>query len=203
MYKRIVLVGDSECGKTALAVKVSECIFNDFYEPTSFENFQAEVPTNKGLYNVTIMDTSGFHDDTELRALAYKDCDAVIICFDLTEQSTLSSIEDTWIDEVKKYCPQVPVFITGCKRDAMCDRVCTCGGNCCTQNEAELLEIVQRTGAVAYSECSAAEQSSDDGVEDLFKYVLESSNKKKKSILSSIRKRSKLLKRRLSVLKYN
>ena len=200
MYKRIVLVGDSGCGKTALAVKLSENIFNDIYEPTSFENFQADVPTNKGRCHVTIMDTSGCHEHTDLRALAYKDCDAVIICFDLTEQSTLSSIEKTWMPELQRYCPGVPFYIAGCKRDAMCERVCRCGGDCCTQSEADLLEIVQRTGAVAYTECSAAESTLEDGVEDLFKYVVESSRKKKKSILRSFKKQSKFLKKRLSII---
>ncbi len=200
MARQIVLVGDAECGKTALAVKVSENFFNDFYQPTSFENFQAEIPTNKGRCQVTIMDTSGRHEHTHLRELAYKDCDAVIVCFDLTYKSSLESVEAKWVPELKEHCPQVPIYIVGCKRDIMCEKTCCCGQNCCMQTEEELLSIVSRTGAVAYFECSAAEPISEDGVEPLFKIVVESSGKtKKRSILTSIKKRSKQLKKRLSI----
>ena len=199
MCRRIVLVGDSGCGKTALAMKISANLYNEFYQPTSFENYQAEVPTNKGRCSITIMDTSGCHSNTQLRELAYKDCDAVIVCFDLTNESSLESVERTWMPEVQQYCPQAPVYIAGCKRDAMCERECTCRASCCMQSEEQLMEIVRNTGAVAYLECSAAEVDLEDGVEELFKYVVESSGKKKKSILTSIKKRSKQLKRRLSI----
>jgi small GTP-binding protein len=203
MYKHIVLVGDSGCGKTALAVKLSANIFIDTYEPSSFENFQAEILTKKGKCDVSIMDTSGCHDDINLRALAYKDCSAIIVCFDLTDQSSLNSIEQTWLPELKKHCPKAPVYIAGCKRDALCEGDCKCGGDCCTQSEEDLLEMVQRTGAVAYTECSAA-FSSGDGVEDLFRYVVESSLQKKKKgsnkIISSIKKTSKNIKKRLSIV---
>ncbi|XP_064402251.1 ras-like GTP-binding protein rhoA [Halichondria panicea] len=199
MDRRIVLIGDAGCGKTALAMKMSENIFNDFYQPTSFENFQAELPTNKGRCQITIMDTSGCHENTQLRKLAYKECDAVIVCFDLTDEETLTSVEKKWIPELREYCPQVPVFIAGCKRAIMCENNCCCGRNCCMQTEEELLRIVSSTGAMAFLECSAAEPISEDGVENLFKFVVESSGKKKKSILTSIKKRSKQLKRRLSI----
>lgn len=200
MGRKIVIVGDSGCGKTALAVKVSQNFFNDFYQPTDFENYQAEIPTNKGRCQVTIMDTSGCHEHTHLRELAYKDCDAVIVCFDLTEESTLASVEQKWIPELRDYCPHLPIYIVGCKRDIMCDQTCTCANNnCCMQSEEDLLSIVSKTGAMAYLECSASEPISEDGVEDLFKYVVESSGKKKKSILTSIKKRSKQFKRRLSI----
>lgn len=199
MGRQIVLIGDAGCGKTALAVKVCENFFNDFYQPTSFENFQAEIPTNKGRCQLTIMDTSGCHEHTQLRELAYKECDAVIVCFDLTDESTLESVETKWVPELKEYCPQVPIYIAGCKRDIMCEKTCSCGENCCMQSEEELLSIVSRTGALAFFECSAAEAISEDGVEALFKIVAESSGKKKKSILTSLKKRSKQLKKRLSI----
>jgi len=199
MVRKIVLVGDSGCGKTALAIKVSENLFNQFYQPTCFESYNAEVATKKGRCNVSIMDTSGCHSLSQLREPAYKDCDAVIVCFDLTDKATLSSIEKKWVPEIKQHCPAVPVFIAGCKRDAMCERECNCGGDCCTVSEDYLLDIVSRTGAVAYLECSAAETRYEDGVEELFKFVAETSGKKKRGILSSIKKRSKLLKRPLSL----
>jgi len=156
LKKKVVLVGDSGCGKSALAVKLTENMFLDLYEPTDFEDFQTEIRTAKGNCKLTILDTSGDHEHDHLRSLTYKNCDAVIICFDLTDRSSLASVEEFWVPELKRHCPKTSLYIVGCKSDAMCTTRCDCGYNCCTQSEKELLDIVERTGAVAYSECSAA-----------------------------------------------
>ena len=198
--KRVALVGDSGCGKSALAFKLSENIFLDFYEPTGFDDFQTEVWTTLGLCDLTILDISGNHQDRDVRAMTYKSCDAVIICFDLCDKTTLTIVEKFWLPELKKYCPNMPHYIVGCKRDAMCEKDCICGYNCCTQTEKELLQVVQRTGAVAYAECSALTQ--DSGVEDLFKVVIETSNQKRRNsaqkMMSKIKKQSRTVRRRFS-----
>ena len=204
LKKRVVLVGDSGCGKSALAVKLTENMFLDLYEPTEFEDFQTEVRTAKGNCKLTLLDTSGCHDYGNVRSLTYKGCDAVIICFDLTDSATLDSVESFWLPELKSHCPNTPIYISGCKRDAMCSdsKGCTCGSNCCTQSEKELLDIIERTGAVAYTECSAA-YDVDEGVDALFQVVIETSSQKKKmgakKMMSKLKKQSKSIKRRLSV----
>lgn len=205
--KRVVLVGDDGCGKTALAVKFTENFFIDGMSSTdSFDFYQTDFKTRKGTCKVTVQDTSAAVEHAHHRALAYKGCDAVIVCFDLSSRATLESIERKWMRELKEHCPTTPVYIVGCKRDAMCDGPdsCTCSGQdkcCSTMSEKELTEIIQRTGAHAYGECSAAMES-EDGVESLFLFVLETCTQKRlngaKKMISSIKKQSKKLKRRLS-----
>lgn len=199
---RIVLIGDAGCGKSALAVKFAENIFLDYYEPTDFEQFIADVPAaNAGTSKLTILDTSGCQEDQEIRAaFAYKGCDAVIICFDLTEQATLDSVEEYWVPELNKHSPGTPFFILGCKRDAVCSdkQGCVCEQNCCQLNEKKLTEMVKRTGAVAYSECSAY---TGEEVDDIFQFVAENTvnirprKNSAKKIMALLKKRSKALKR--------
>lgn len=203
LKKKVVLVGDAGCGKSALAVKLTENLFLDVYEPTEFEDFQAEIRTSKGNCKLTILDTSGCHEFSEVRDLTYNGCDAVVICFDLTDQDSLANVEKVWVPELNSRCPNVPFYIAGCKRDAMCADTCKCtNSTCCTQDESELMEIIQRTGAVAYTECSSAAEC-EDGIEELFQVVVETSTKKKKNgakkMISKIRKQSKNIKNRLSV----
>ena len=202
LKKKVVLVGDAGCGKSALAVKLAENLFLDVYEPTQFEDYQTEVRTGKGNCKLTILDTSGSHECSNVRSLTYKGCDAVVICFDLTDQTTLANVEKFWLPELKNHC-NAPLYIAGCKRDAMCSSVCNCEGDCCMQSEKELLEIIERTGAVAYTECSAAFDV-DDGIEGLFQVVIETSTQNKKTgpkkMLSKIKKQSKSIKRRFSVM---
>ena len=204
LKKKVVLVGDSACGKSALAVKLTENMFLDLYEPTQFDNLQTDLRTAKGNCKLTILDTSGSHQNANVRSLTYKDCDAVVVCFDLTEQSTLDSVESFWLPELKAHCPNTPLYIVGCKRDAMCEgNECSCDGDCCMQGEREFLDIIERTGAVAYTECSAA-LSGDDEIEGMFQVVIETSSTKKKvgakKMISKLKKQSKILKRRFSVL---
>ncbi len=206
--KRVVLVGDSHCGKTALAARLSQDLFlADEYVPTDFDDFVVEVNTKLGVCQMTVLDTGGEHEDvSDVRSMAYKGCDAVIICFDLTDQSTLESVEVKWVPEVIKQCPGVSFYIAGCKRDAMCDRAadgftCACGAKCCAQSESDLVELIERTGTVAYTECSAL---TFENVEELFQTVAEVSFGKRKNstgkkIMRSLRRKSRRLQKRLSV----
>ena len=201
--KRVVLVGDSGCGKSALAFKLTENAFLDVYEPTGFDEFQTEVQTSKGQCSLTILDTSGSHDDNAIRALSYKSCDSVMVCFDLCDQTSLSNVENFWVPELKQSCPNVPIYLVGCKKDALCDKKCVCDFDCCMQTEEELLEIIQRTGAVAYTECSA-KTTKDGALESLFQTIVESSSQKRgkgaKKLFSRIRKQSKFVQRRFSIV---
>ena len=199
-WKQIVLIGDRGCGKTALAVRLSSGIFLDCYLPTHIvEDFAAEVETNKYRCKVTLLDLSGRYEEQSVRSLAYKCCDAVVVCFDLTDSSTLESVENKWLPELEEICPGVPFIIAGCKKDEMCDgpEGCNCaGGTCCTNlaYEEELIALLLRTRARGYVECSARTM---EGVEELAQLGVEVAQKKEnvaKRLASSI-KNSKFLKK--------
>jgi len=205
--KKVVVVGDSGCGKSALAVRLTENVFLESYQPTDFEGFRTEILTSKGKHQLSLLDTSGSHAMafSKVRSLAYRDCDAVVICFDLTEQSTLTSVEEFWIPEALQHCPSVPLFLVGCKKDATCSTdACSCSQNCCMQrSEKEVLEFLTRTGVAAYAECSSAVDVFC-GVEQLIRAVVETSLLKKKvcnkKTIAKIKKQSKDLKDRFSIL---
>ena len=195
--KRFVLVGDVYCGKTALAVRLSHDIFLGCdYIPTDFDNFTADVYTKHGRCHLTILDTSGECDENDfsVRSMAYDGCDGVIVCFDLTDRDTLDSVESKWLPELSKRCPGVPFYIVGCKRDAMCEGTegCVCGANCCVQTEKEVMELIERTGTVAYIECSAR---SSENVVTLFKVASETVTACKKTsakkLVASLKKKAK------------
>ena len=199
LEKRILLVGDSCTGKSAMAFKLTENTFLDCYEPTGFDDFQTEVLTPSGVSHLTVLDSSGKHGDKDIRGRMYSTCDAVVICFDLTNARTLVNAMNFWVPEAKHYHPGIPIYIAGCKKDIACEAVCSCcTGSCCVLSEADLLQVMDRSDAVAYTECSA--RADDAGVEAWFSAVVESLNHKKeknvKNILSVIKKQSKNFKKR-------
>ena len=188
----VALVGDSACGKTALAVKFTQNLFIDYYSPTeSVEDFSSEIEIRKGIFNLTVLDTSSNNED--IRPLVYSFSNAVALCFDLTRKETLQSIESKWLPELKRNCPGVPFIIAGCKRDEMCDgpEGCVCEeGTCCDLGEEELAALLLRTGASAYLDCSAL---TDENVEAVFGVAAECVHPKSKNIavrlLASIKKK--------------
>ena len=189
---RVALVGDAACGKTALAVKFTQNLFIDYYNPTDYvEDFSGEIDTRKGLCSLTILDTSSSNES--VRVMSYQCSNVVIVCFDLTQSESLESIEGKWLPELDKHCRGVPFIIAGCKRDAMCDgpEGCACGGTCCDLGEEELTALLSRTGASAYIDCSAL---TDDNVEAVFGVAAECVNPAKrrnsaKRFVASIKKK--------------
>ena len=196
----MVLVGDTGCGKSALAYRLMENVFLYFHEPTGFDNYNIEMSAAEGSCNLNILDTSGIHEDGGVRALTYqKSCDAIILCFDLTDQSSLTNTEKFWLPEIQKHCPNVPFYIAGCKKDSRCVTRCNCDCDCCTQTENEFLEIVERSGAVAFMECSALVEGG--GIQELFQAVIKSRKRKNSAqyIISKIKQQTKTVRRRLSL----
>lgn len=191
---RVVLVGNTGCGKTSLVVRFSHDIFIDYDCPSeSMEDFSAEIGTRKGKCNLVILDTFSL---PTVRSLAYKSSDVVVVCFDLTDRSSLESVESKWLPELERNCPGLPFILAGCKRDEMCDgpEGCVCRrGSCCQLTEKELIALLSRTGADAYIDCSAF---TGENVEAVFggavECVLSKKKRSAKKLVSSIKKRLSL-----------
>ncbi|XP_068955321.1 transforming protein RhoA-like isoform X2 [Petaurus breviceps papuanus] len=146
--KKLVIVGDGECGKTCLLIVFSKDQFPDVYVPTVFENY--------------------VEDYHRLRPLSYPDTDVVLMCFSIDVPKSLENIGDKWIPEVKHFCPNVPIILVGNKKDLRNDEH--------TRRELakkkqepvqpeEGREMANRIGTFGYVECSA---KTKDGVREVF-----------------------------------
>ena len=66
VYKKVVVVGDAACGKTALVQRFSNGLWiGDNYRPTVFDNSSAEVDVGVTRVELAMFDTSG--SDSGLR----------------------------------------------------------------------------------------------------------------------------------------
>ena len=199
--KRITLVGDKCCGKTSLSVCVSEEMFLEYNHPSQYvDDFSAEIGHGGARRELTILDTSS---DGPSRARAYSCCDAVVICFDLTNSSSLESVESKWLQELEENCPGVPFIIAGCKRDLMCERSdgCMCStGACCDLAEDDITALLLRAEACAYMECSAL---TGENVEDVFGLAVQCARHRRrnsaKKLIDTIKTKSRRLKKKLSI----
>ncbi|XP_017210078.1 rho-related GTP-binding protein RhoN isoform X1 [Danio rerio] len=89
---KVVVVGDTQCGKTALLHVFAKDNYPENYVPTVFENYTASFEIDKHRIELNMWDTSGSSYYDNVRPLAYPDCDAVLICFDISRPETLDSI---------------------------------------------------------------------------------------------------------------
>ncbi|KAG8139818.1 hypothetical protein E2320_002575 [Naja naja] len=69
---KIVVVGDSQCGKTALLHVFAKDAYPENYVPTVFENYTASFEIEKQRIELNMWDTSGnfLHDSSDIRKIS-------------------------------------------------------------------------------------------------------------------------------------
>ncbi|XP_078383288.1 rho-related protein racA-like isoform X2 [Oculina patagonica] len=154
---KIVLVGDPEVGKTWLLSRSHElyATFSDDgyslfkkpfvppeeYSPTVFESYFTNVDTSDlGNYQTNMWDTGGWWIFNSVRPLTYVGADAIMLCFDVTNRESFYNITESWLPEVQKYQPGIPVLLVGTKGDLR------------AENESELKNLVLVSEAEAAAE---------------------------------------------------
>ncbi|XP_019902513.1 rho-related GTP-binding protein RhoN isoform X1 [Esox lucius] len=181
---KIVVVGDTQCGKTALLHVFAKDSYPENYVPTVFENYTASFEIEKQRIELNMWDTSGSSYYDNVRPLAYPDADAVLICFDISRPETLDSVlkksetlrdrqrhreRNTWQGETQEFCPNAKVVLVGCKLDMRTDI------NVLRElSKLRLIPVTHEQGtslarqicAVAYAECTS--KYSENSVRDVF-----------------------------------
>ncbi|SAM07632.1 hypothetical protein [Absidia glauca] len=158
--RKLVIVGDGACGST----------FPEFYVPTVFENYVADVEVDGKHVELALWDTAGQEDYDRLRPLSYPDSNVILICFAVDSPDSLDNVQEKWISEVLHFCQGLPILLVGCKKDL--------------RNDPGTIEELRRNSQrpVAFEEeCSA---KTGDGVREVFEHATRAAlmvNKKKKS----------------------
>ncbi|NXR77567.1 RND1 protein, partial [Pycnonotus jocosus] len=149
---KLVLVGDVQCGKTAMLQVLAKDCYPETYVPTVFENYTACLASEEQRVELSLWDTSGSPYYDNVRPLCYSDSDAVLLCFDVSRPETLDSAAKKWKTEILDYCPNTRVLLIGCKTDLRTDL-------------SPLLELShQKQAPISYEQgCAAARQLGAEG----------------------------------------
>jgi len=128
---KCVLVGDNAVGKTRL-ICAKACrqrsslsqLLNP-HVPTVWAIDQYRIYkevlenswTNVDGVNISLRLWDTFGDHHKDRRFAYGRSDVVLMCFDIGKPSSLENCKEMWFAQIKKFCPNTPVILVGCKND--------------------------------------------------------------------------------------
>jgi len=135
----IVVVGDTQSGKTQLINRFGSASFSEGYTRTGFNKVEITQKIHNTDVKITVWDTSGLISYGTLRPLVYRDCSVVLICY---SSGGLDGVK-SWADEVRK-STNAPLVLVHTKNDeeAETDMEVAC-------------EICERIGAVNWETTSA------------------------------------------------
>ena len=190
-YVKCVVVGDGAVGKTSLLLSYTTNTFNEDYVPTVFDNYSALVQVDKKVCSLGLWDTAGQEDYSRLRPLSYPQTDCFLILFSVVSPSSFKNVTETWLQEIRHYCPNVPIVLAATKTDLRDDPIAISRlseRNMTPISSEQGKSLAKEIGAKYYLEVSAKTQH---GVRDLFNDVVRSSRNYNNLSLKPKKKSSK------------
>ena len=115
---KIVLIGDSNVGKSQLLSRFSKDAFNLESRATIGVEFATKTMTkNEKQLKVQIWDTAGQEKYRAMASSYYRGASGVLIIFDITKRSSFENVT-TWLDEVRNQSKEgVEAVLIGNKSD--------------------------------------------------------------------------------------
>jgi small GTP-binding protein len=157
---RVVLIGDSQVGKTSLIHRFVRSSFEKQQKSTIGAVFHTYEQTWDGRHVIMqIWDTAGQEKYRSLGPIYYRNSAAGIAVFDVTDAETLPALEK-WISEFKKYTEEPLLFVVGNKIDLT-------DAQAVKQDEAKA--FAEGQGAT----CFFTSAKTGDGVKELFEQVFQ------------------------------
>ncbi|CBH14575.1 small GTPase, putative [Trypanosoma equiperdum] len=114
---KIIILGDSGVGKTALVHQYVNKNFDNRYKATIGADFLTrDVEIDGKLVTLQIWDTAGQERFQSLGSAFYRGADACVLVFDLTDSESFSHI-NSWLEEFRAQAGQRECVLIGNKSD--------------------------------------------------------------------------------------
>ena len=113
---KVVLVGDTAVGKSAMITSYLNNQFSDEYEPTVLDVYKGTKNVKKKQYEIEIHDTSGDEHLGVNRRVQYKDADCFMICVAANQPSSFEHIS-MWKHEIQEIEAEKPIALILTKGD--------------------------------------------------------------------------------------
>lgn len=116
---KLLIVGDSGCGKSALLMRYVDSEFQTAYMTTIGVDFKVKTVDVRGKkIKLQIWDTAGQERFRTITSSYYRGAHAIMVVYDVNEATSFQNVKH-WIDEVHKNASRdVPMIIVGTKADS-------------------------------------------------------------------------------------
>ncbi|KAI1166344.1 P-loop containing nucleoside triphosphate hydrolase protein [Nemania serpens] len=114
---RFVFVGDAECGKSSILLRLYRDTFTEHYAPTQYELFHKVVAVDGQDADIELWDTAGDVALEQLGRLSYLAWDAVFLCFSVNSVRSFNSARTQWITQIRRYTRGAPLIFVGTQTD--------------------------------------------------------------------------------------
>jgi Ras-related protein Rab-5C len=121
---KIVLLGETNTGKTSIATRFAQNTFAPRTESTigaAFLSQTCRIPGRSESIKFEIWDTAGEERYASIAPLYYRGAAAAIVVYDVTSKSSFERAQD-WIVELQKECPGIVIALAGNKCDLFSKR---------------------------------------------------------------------------------
>ena len=118
---KVVLLGDTNVGKTAILTRFAKGNFIKESEPTIGAHFMSKIMESNELgypVKLQVWDTAGQEKYRSITPIYYRDADAAVIVFDITSALTIDNAESVWLKDLKEHSkPDCVIALAGNKSD--------------------------------------------------------------------------------------
>lgn len=115
--RKILLLGDMNCGKSNLITTYCRDRYMERYFPTILHYCHSDAKVLGRTFGLILADTSGRDDFKPLRQCSYFKTDVAILCYSAGDRNTLERIKSYWLPELRKNMPSCPFIIAEAKKD--------------------------------------------------------------------------------------
>jgi len=100
---KLVLLGDSNAGKSCLLLRFADDTFTESYITTIGVDFRFKtVPVEEKTVKLQIWDTAGQERFRTITSAYYRGADGIVMVYDITDRESFNHIDD-WLAEVNRY----------------------------------------------------------------------------------------------------
>lgn len=122
---KVILIGDSNCGKTSMINRYVNNEFSNNYICTIGVDFMMKnLVINSEVIKIQIWDTAGMEKFKQITTSYYRGAQGALICFDLTSRNSFLSLSK-WVDDFNRFSNSIfkkSITIIGLKSDLIQER---------------------------------------------------------------------------------
>jgi len=143
---KVVFLGQSGVGKTSITLRFCRDTFQDGTEATIGASFLTKMMTiNDRQIKFEMWDTAGQERYRALAPMYYRNADAAVLVYDITDPESFSALR-SWYQELQKNVPNCIILLAGNKLDL--DRAVPRESpeEFSSEHECPLIEVSSKTG---------------------------------------------------------